>query len=183
MPLWHEFTFITNEKRITMKRSELNRRDFTRLTLAAFGGVVTGSMVGCSSKTETDETTQTSGTPAEIPQGNQEEETTVANPWTSDTHICRGLNACKGKGVNETGDKPGTGECATIAKHHTCHADNDCKYQGGCQESVGQNDCNGKGECGVPLSDDSWKKARAAFEKAMKTAGTEFGDSPTKKES
>ena len=30
-----------------MKRPEMNRRDFNRLTFAAFGGVVAGSMTGC----------------------------------------------------------------------------------------------------------------------------------------
>ncbi len=162
-----------------MKRDGLNRRDFNRLTMAAFGGVVAGSMVGCGGKTETEET----GLPSQTPEGDNGQKSSLAdvpNDWkpSDDIHICRGLNACKGKGVDGSGDKPGTGGCATVAKHHSCHAENDCKYQGGCQESVGQNSCKGLGECGVPLSEKSWAKAREAFEKAMQTAGTEFGDAP-----
>lgn len=168
-----------------MKQDELNRRDFNRLTMAAFGGVVAGSMVGCGGKTETEETIQTpTGDTGQTPEGDNGEKSNLAavpNSWQDDKHICRGLNACKGLGVDGSGDKPGTGACATYAAH-SCHGENDCKYQGGCGESVGQNDCSAKGECAVPLSDDSWKKARASYEKAMKTASKEFGDAPPKPE-
>ena len=34
------------------KKPELNRRDFSKLSMAAFGGLMAGSMVGCGAKTE-----------------------------------------------------------------------------------------------------------------------------------
>ncbi|MCH8828249.1 MAG: hypothetical protein IID45_01595, partial [Planctomycetes bacterium] len=59
---------------------------------------------------------------------------------------------------------------------------NECKYLGGCEETVGQNKCKGKGACAIkPLKEDSWKKARASFEEARKNAEPKFGDAPEKK--
>ena len=77
-----------------MKRSKLNRRDFNRLTMAAFGGVVAGSMVGCGGKTEKEETSQTSPTPvgdtSQTPEGDNGEKSNLAevlNTWSDDKHI------------------------------------------------------------------------------------------------
>ena len=137
-----------------MKRKELSRRDFTKLTTAAFGGMVAGSMVGCGDGGGTDV--------AEAP-------TTDASLLLQEPHVCRGLNACNNKGAGGENACAGQGTCATVAKHE-CAGSNDCKGQGGCKETAGQNACKGKGECAVPLGEDAWKKARGAFEKSYADA-------------
>lgn len=148
-----------------MDRNELNRRDFHKLTTAAFGGLMAGAAVGCS-KTET-ENVQGPPKPAA---------TEVA---MADVHVCRGLNTCKGKGIDGKNACAGQGVCAT--KAHSCGAQNDCKGQGGCGETPGENACKGKGDCAVPLGmGKSWEKARARFEERMKKAGKEFGAAPPK---
>ena len=101
----------------------------------------------------------------------------AANDWTGDTHVCRGLNACKSKGAGGENECAGQGACAT-ATAHDCHTMNDCKYQGGCGESVASNSCKGKGECKVPLSDGAWAKARKSYEAALTTAEKAFGEAP-----
>jgi hypothetical protein len=173
-----------------MKKDELNRRDFTSLTMAAFGGMVAGSMVGCGdSDTETADDAPVDGDdaaggddaqPADD-SGDDAGEQVAANDWKDDIHVCHGLNACKGKGVGKDNACAGQGTCSTTPNTpHTCHYKNDCKYQGGCGESVGNNACKEKGECGVPLSSGTWKKARASFEAAMAKAEQKFGDAPVK---
>lgn len=164
---------------MSLNSEKMPRRDFNQLTVAAMGGILAGTAAGCGT-----------GEPAQ--QENASEETTenaeapkasgVAEDWkeiiTSGKNVCRGLNTCKGhKGGDNT--CAGTGACAT-AEAHTCHYDNACKGEGGCGSSAGRNACKGKGECGVPLSDPAWKKARAAFEEAMKAAGKEVGEAPPK---
>jgi hypothetical protein len=165
-----------------MKKTDLNRRDFNRLTMAAFGGIVAGTAIGCGQGGE-EPAPKTGGEPAEPPDTAAEEPAgepaMAANDWTEDIHVCRGLNACNGKGAGGENACAGQGSCAT-AEAHSCHGSNACKYQGGCGDSVGQNACNGKGECGVPLGDDAWAKARAAFETAMQKASKDFGKAPAK---
>jgi hypothetical protein len=161
-----------------MNDNDLNRRDFNRLTMAAFGGMLAGTAAGCAKSEE-----ETTGSGSAVPgpsappssagagsnaAGGETEQ--VAGLWLGDIHVCRGLNACEGKGADGKNKCAGQGSCAT-AKHHTCHELNDCKAQGGCGEHPGENECNQKGECGVPLSQDVWAKARASFEKAMQAAG------------
>ncbi|MEK6248831.1 MAG: hypothetical protein N2C12_11670 [Planctomycetales bacterium] len=138
-------------------KSDLNRREFAKLTAAALGGVVAGaaaSQVALATTTADD------------------------NPLLSGKNVCRGLSpSCAG---HEKSDKcAGQNSCYTANKH-TCHAANDCKGQGGCGDNPGENACKGKGECGVPLNDTAWKKARANFEKVMDTAGKKYGDAPAK---
>lgn len=164
-----------------MTKRGIDRRNFNRLTAAAFGGIVAGSIAGCGGKDDGD-ATQTGG------DGPDNQDTTgnetggdelAVNDWTSDTHVCRGLNACNNKGKSADNGCAGQGTCATTpAAPHTCHTLNDCKYQGGCGETVGNNSCKGKGECSVPLGEDSWKKAREAFEAAMKSADKTVGSAP-----
>ena len=103
-----------------MKNSELNRRDFQRLTAAAVGGLLAGA------------------------------------------------------GVTDSA-------LAATAKAHGCHADNECRGQGGCGAKPGENSCKAKGECGVPMSSGTWKKARARFEELMKAEGKKVGPAPPKK--
>src|SRR5579859_6749219 len=56
--------------------NELSRRDFARLTLAAFAGFSAGASAE-----------------ADYDRAKRNE-----NPLLSDPHVCRGLNTCRGKG-------------------------------------------------------------------------------------
>ncbi len=157
-----------------MKNTGIDRRKFNTLTAAALGGMVAGTVIGCSGGGE-----EGGGSGDEGSGGGGDE--VAANDWTGDKHVCKGLNACKGKGAGGDNDCAGQGTCATAAAH-SCHGENDCKYQGGCEESIGNNACKGKGECGVPFHEkkDTWAKARASFEAAMTKADKNFGDPPAK---
>jgi hypothetical protein len=145
-----------------MPQPTLSRRRFHRLTGAAVGGLAAGTLAGCAAGDRT--------VSAARP---------VGMPGAAEPHVCRGLNACKGRGAAGRNTCAGQGACAT-AKHHACKGMNECKGQGGCGESLGANACKGQGACAVPLTDDKWKKARAAFEAKMKSAGKPFGPAPNK---
>lgn len=177
-----------------MAGSDLNRRDFNRLTLAAFSGIVAGTMAGCGGGAE--EKTKTGagkeGAKSKGAAGGTESKETKADTGTEakaegpdptllaqEPHVCRGLNTCQGKGKGGENACAGQGTCAT-AVAHSCSGQSECKGQGGCGEYPGQNACKGLGECAVPLSDEAWAKARAAFEEQMKAAGTEVGAAPPK---
>jgi hypothetical protein len=81
----------------------------------------------------------------------------------ADSHICKGQNACKGKGGCKTGDAgcggknscKGKGGCAAKAAQHECKGKNACKALGGCKSGdagcAGKNSCKGKGGCAVPV--------------------------------
>ncbi|QDU46555.1 hypothetical protein Mal52_50760 [Symmachiella dynata] len=158
-----------------MKPSELNRRDFSKFTVAAFGGMVAGTAIGCGGSEE--------AAPSGSQTGSQTSSTETPETGTevaaSEKHVCRGLNTCKGKGADGKNDCAGQGTCAT-AKAHTCHTQNACKNQGGCGETAGKNACEGKGECAVPLMDGTWEKVRTAFEAERKAAGEPVGAAPAK---
>ena len=171
-----------------MKSSEMNRRDFTRWTAAAFGGVVAGTLAGCSS--EPDPAAPAAGAGGGTPEGSgaapegsgaahitDSEATHDVAYMIEEPHVCRGLNTCEGKGQGGENACGGQGACAT-ATAHTCHTHNECKGQGGCGDFPGQNACKGQGECAVPLSEPTWETARAAFEKAMQAAGNTVGAAP-----
>ena len=147
-----------------MHKPELNRRDFQRLTAAAVGGLLAGSAVA-SSAFAADEA------PKKDPK---------KNPLLGEPHVCRGINLCKGLGASKENACAGQGTCAT-AKAHTCHTHNECRGQGGCGNTPGENSCKGKGECGVPMSSKTWKKARARFEDLMAKEGKKVGPTPAKK--
>jgi len=164
-----------------MKKCDLSRREFNRLTAAAFGGVVAGSLAGCSDEPPPapapapppDVTPADVGTPADTTTAEAE-----GSLLMGEKHVCRGLNMCKGQGGAGGGnDCAGTGACATLAEHK-CSGDNACKGQGGCGEKPGENACKGKGSCAVPLKDHAWDKARANFTAAMKAGGKEVGAAP-----
>lgn len=141
-----------------MSKSDVSRRDFHKLTLAAFGGVLAGSLLG--GRGLGAETAQAQGGGFSL----------------KDPHVCCGLNACKGRGKGGKNECAGQGSCAT-AEAHGCNGQNACAGQGG-DEGAGENSCKGKGACAVPLDKDHWKKARASFEASMKKAGQKFGASP-----
>jgi len=163
-----------------MDHPELNRRDFNRLTAAAFGGVLAGSMTGCGSddekKPNSSGATPGIGSSQPAKSGGKEVASTKGDP-----HACRGLNACKGQGADGANDCAGQGDCATKEWHHSCGSDNACKGQGGCGDNPTQNDCKGQGGCHIPLMDSAWEKAREFFEKKMTEADKKFGDAPPKK--
>src|ERR1043165_7667660 len=119
-----------------MHRSDLSRRDFNKLTMAAFGGVVAGASAFARAEDEKGE-------------GDEEKK---------EIHVCRGLNTCKNQGAGEN-DCAGQGDCST-AVEHTCSEQNECKNQGGCGKTPGENKCKGMGKCHVPLTDKTWKIAR-----------------------
>ncbi len=159
-----------------MSHQDVDRRKFNRLAAAAFGGLVAGASVGCGSKTTPAPSASEAPAPSTGSGMVDDAETAMTD---TEVHLCRGLNACKGKGADGKNDCAGKGSCGT-AEHHGCHAKNACKGQGGCGETAGANDCKGKGECAVPLMDDTWKKVRAQFEEKYKAEGKELGAAPAK---
>jgi hypothetical protein len=136
-------------------RTELDRREFHRLTAAALGGLAAGAS-GCNRG-------QPAGDPA------------VAK---ADVHLCRGLNDCKGQGKEGKNDCRGQGACAT-AKEHSCGGQNDCKGLGGCGEKVGANDCKAQGGCQVPLMQGAWETLRKRKEAEWADKKLEFGSAPS----
>ena len=132
-----------------MMKDDVSRRDFGKLTLAAFGGVLAGSMLG-----------------GRLLSADEKQP-------AKEAHACCGLNSCKGNGAGGANDCAGMGKCATT-EAHSCAGENACKHQGGSYD----NDCKGKGSCGVPVKGEAWKKARANFEAAMTKAGKKFGPAP-----
>ena len=162
-----------------MKDPMLNRRDVTRLALAALGGLVSGALIGCGPAASTGKPAGDKPAAATSRQGQAGGRGDAA--LLQDPHVCRGINTCKGKGKKGTTNEcAGQGNCATV-KAHSCQGMNDCKGQGGCGEHPGENDCKGKGGCAVPLDAGkkmTWQKARKHFEELMKKAGKTFGDAP-----
>jgi hypothetical protein len=194
-------------ERNKMERKDLSRRDFTRLTAAAFGGIIAGTSVGCGEAKKEEAAKKTAPAPQPeappsqpytSPRGGKKnpkrngddehardeikkkiEEGVGEFVMLSGKNVCRGLNV----GKNHKGGKnecAGRGDCA-LAKEHGCHGENECKGQGGCGEKPGLNECKGKGECAVPLMDGAWTKARASFEKAMAAASRPIGPAPEPK--
>ena len=164
-----------------MKKSNLNRRDFNKLTAAALGGMVAGTLAGCAGDTggdppPTDATSAEDSLNETLPEDG--EETPADEGEKVALHACRGLNACKGKGAGGDNACAGQGICATTK--HECAGNNACKGLGGCGANAGANECKGKGGCHVPMKPDgeAWKAARAAFEKAMAAQEKAFGDAP-----
>jgi hypothetical protein len=167
-----------------MNEQELNRRDFHRLTMAAFGGVVAGTVVGCSEEKPAapvakPATSPTPGSP--IPDSSGKAPAAKVAAVTGEPHACRGLNACKNQGASGKNDCAGQGECATKSWEHSCSGENDCKGQGGCHDNPTTNECKGKGGCHIPLMAGAWDKARKHFEEKMKEDGKEVGAAPPEK--
>jgi len=136
-----------------MKTDDVSRRDFGKLTLAALGGAVAGSLLAGRTLWADDKAAA-----------------------AGDKHLCCGLNSCKAQGAGAKNECAGQGSCATV-QAHGCNGMNDCKGLGG-GDKPGTNDCKGKGGCNVPLKGEGWKKGRANFEAAMTKAGKKFGAAP-----
>jgi len=144
------------QQREIVGQTAWSRRDFGKLTMAAFGGMVLGStLAGHAADADAHDPKLLLG----------------------EKHVCRGLNTCKGKSKDGKNSCAGTGNCATV-EAHSCKGDNACKGQGGCEEYAGQNSCKGHGACEVPLKKKAWKAARKEFEKQMKAAGKTVGEAP-----
>jgi hypothetical protein len=142
-----------------MEDHELSRRDFSKLTMAAFGGMLAG---------------------AGVAQAAEDKKTGKKSPFLYEPHICRGLNTCKGKDPQKDNACAGQGNCATVASH-SCKGENACRGQGGCGEKIGESACKGMGGCEVPLADETkWKKARKRFEVVMAADGKKVGPAPPK---
>ena len=150
--------------------NRLSRRDFNKLSMAALGGALSGAFLsGC------EPTPDGKPVESETPEPKDGADAGAA----ADVHVCRGLNACKGKGTGGDNACAGQGKCAT-APTHSCGGQNACKGQGGCGPNPGENECRGKGGCAVPLPDHAWGKARKNFEEKMKAQGKAVGAAPAK---
>ncbi len=146
-----------------MRESNYSRRDFNKLTVAAFGGLMAGAgQVLADDKPEKDKDKD-------------------KNPLLVEPHVCRGLNTCKGKDPTKKNSCAGQGACTSVK--HECRGKNECKGQGGCGATPGENACKGKGSCEVPLNSSAWKRARKRYETLMKAAGKKFGPAPKPKKS
>jgi hypothetical protein len=141
--------------------TDLSRRDFGKLALAALAGISAGATSALA---------------------DDKKSAAEKSPLLNDPHVCRGLNTCKGKGADKKNSCAGTGQCATAAQHG-CGSQNQCKGQGGCGSRPGENTCKEQGECSVPLHSSAWKKARARYEELMKASGKKFGKAPSPKKS
>lgn len=160
-----------------MNSSEMDRRRFHQLAMAALGGAIAGTAAGCGNGGGT-KPAATDGTPSATSAAvelSPEAEVIILD----EPHVCRGLNSCKGLGRDKENACAGQGTCASIADA-TCGGNNDCKGQGGCGANPGMNECKGKGGCHIPLMEGAWETARVAFETAMKKHGKEFGTAPAK---
>ena len=151
----------------------MQRRHFHKLSIAALSGAVAGTLAGCGGETP-------APAPAQPAPGTPSAASKDSTPVVAETHLCRGLNACKNQGASGKNDCAGQGDCASKATHHTCGGANECKGQGGCGKNAGENECKGKGGCEVPLMDSAWKKVRARFEEKMKKDNKPFGSAPEK---
>jgi hypothetical protein len=156
-------------------QQELSRRSFHRLTAAAFGGVLSGTLTGCGNQSATGPADTQAASKADAGSATKGATTAGATPVA---HACRGLNECKGQGKDHKNACAGQGTCFTVT--HDCAAQNDCNSQGGCGGTNGFNDCKGKGGCGhFPIQDKvTWKKARERFEARMKVASKKVGPAP-----
>ncbi|MBW3543226.1 MAG: hypothetical protein KY476_23475 [Planctomycetes bacterium] len=144
-----------------MSDTTLGRRDFHKLTAAAFTGLVAGA-----------------GTSA-LAQDDDGKKKLTVDPLllSQEPHVCRGLNTCKGKGKGGDNACAGQGACTSVAAH-ACNGQNDCKGQGGCGGYPGQNTCKEKGHCNVPLKKNIWTHARTQFEEVMADLGKKVGKPP-----
>ncbi len=147
-----------------MPQKDVSRRDFSRLTMAAVGGVFVGTSAMLAQDEDKDKKPQIYVDPSFL---------------LKDPNVCRGLNTCKGKGKGDHACA-GQGACATVDSH-TCAGENDCKGRGGCGGYPGQNTCKEKGHCAVPLSDKTWDIARKQFEHLMKDIDKKVGKAPRKR--
>src|SRR5262245_6476923 len=117
----------------------MDRREFNKIMGAVVAGMVAGSRLSA-------------------------EDAKKAEAPAADKHVCKGHNACKGKGGCKAdpnkcaagkNECKGKGNCAAAAAKHECKGKNECKGAGGCKGGdagcAGKNSCKGKGGCKVPV--------------------------------
>jgi len=155
-----------------MQDNGLHRRDFHKFTVAALGGMIAGTTVGCTGTPPTQPASPSTANSMAAATLTEAEKLIIDEP-----HTCRGLNSCKNLGRSKDNACAGQGTCASIADA-ACSGNNECKGQGGCGEDPGMNSCKGKGGCHIPLMESAWTKARTSFEGAMKKSGKTFGPAP-----
>ena len=82
-----------------MQNNGLDRRDFHKLTLAAFGGMLAGTTVGCGGGAPPG-----GATPAApgVAKTSATELTEVEKLIIDEPHVCRGLNSCRASGAART---------------------------------------------------------------------------------
>ena len=93
----------------------MDRRDFSKVMGTVVAAMVAGSQLSASEKS-------------------------AYAKKAAELHVCKGFNACKGKGGCSSGDAgcagknscKGKGGCASKAAKHDCAGKNACKGQGGC---------------------------------------------------
>ena len=96
-----------------MQPSDLNRRDFGKLALAALAGLVAGTGL------------------SQAKEKKRKHKNPKKNLWLQDPHICRGLNpSCKGQVDGKKNACAGQSHCATV-KAHACKGHNECAGEGG----------------------------------------------------
>jgi hypothetical protein len=190
-----------------MSDPSVHRRDFSRLSLAAFGGVVTGvtawgqtppppiapprPIVPPSDTPAAAESPTAKADGEKSTTGSDDVSAKAAKDKAADAkkkkdgekpkeiHICRGLNYCKGQGKSGTNECAGRGDCATTpTSPHECATGNACKNLGGCGPTAGKNQCAGYGDGSVPLLEEEWPRLRAEFEYKMKRLRREIGPAP-----
>ena len=145
-----------------MDGSQMNRRDFQRLTAAALGGVIGGSMHAPPRRCGRRHGEVAAGrTPRLSRAEHLQGEKRLRRDQRQERHVPAKAAAPRPRSTTAKARIPAKG-------------------QGGCGEHPGENTCKAKGSCEVPLKDKAWDKARANFEAAMKKAGKKFGPAPKK---
>lgn len=150
---------FATQKEVFVENTNVSRRRFSKLTAAAFGGMVAGTAGGLRAAEE------------EKPKISVDPSLLLKEP-----NVCRGLNTCKGKGKGNHACA-GQGACSSVAAHD-CAGMNDCSGKGGCGGYPGQNTCKAKGHCAVRLSKETWALARKQFEQLAKETGLKVGKPP-----
>ena len=164
--------------------NSMDRRDFYKLSLAAFSGMVAVSAAADATEAadEAPAGTAPPSTQGQPGAARKMKPKDGSNPLLHEPHVCRGLNTCKGKGKDGQNACAGTGSCHT-APQNACGGHNECRGLGACDRPPqagypGENTCKGQGGCEVPMlpnKPEMWKKARARFEWLMADMGKKVG--------
>lgn len=182
-------------------QSAFDRRDFTRLAAAAFGGIAVGAPTLAVAQPPApvdpppgsgDELPDATGPSPQPDSSNGDDKKPAGGEKAKDKkgdkkedekpqeiHLCRGLNSCKDKGASGENKCAGQGTCATtLFAPHECATGNACRGQGGCGKFAGRNQCAGYGDGAVPLTEEDWPRLRREFEARMKRLNIPFGPPP-----
>ena len=94
-----------------MKPTGMDRREFHQLTVAALGGVIAGTTIGCNPAPTAPpaKMTTTPSLPAAVPIAQVTLTPEMEALIMDEPHTCRGLNSCKGKGRSQDNECAGQG--------------------------------------------------------------------------